>query len=95
MSFEGKSIQYMLSDKFKDHFTSEYPLFYKNKIKKSENKYYYRSAIDNAIKTNQIKSIELMINYIVKYQNVYSSSFLFKKNIKDIVEKGVPVQDLL
>ena len=32
MSFEGKSMQYMLSDKFESHFTSEYPLFYKNKI---------------------------------------------------------------
>jgi hypothetical protein len=47
------------------------------------------------LKNNQIKSIELIISYIVKYQNVYSSSFLFKKNFKEIVEKGVYVQDLL
>ena len=31
----------------------------------------------------------------MKYQNVYSSSFLFKKNFKEIVEKGVHVCDLL
>jgi hypothetical protein len=82
MSFEGKSMQYMLSDNFESHFNSEYPLFYKNKIRKSEGKYYYRSALDNALRNNQIKSIELIISYIVKYQNVYSSSFLFRKNFE-------------
>ena len=44
-------------------------------------KYFYRSALANAIKNNQIKAIELIIEYIVRYQNNYTSSFLFKNTI--------------
>ena len=54
LSFDSKSTRYILDDKHKGFFQSDYPLFYKNKIKKinNNNKYYYRSAIDNALKNN-------------------------------------------
>jgi|TARA_B110000285_G_C15127645_1_gene621331 hypothetical protein len=58
-------------------------------------KYFYRSALANAIKNNQIKAIELIIEYIVRYQNNYTSSFLFKKNIDKIFEKGIEIKELL
>lgn len=35
-----------------------------------------------------------MIDYIVKYQNNYVSSYLFLKNISTIMEKGIPVSEL-
>ena len=47
-------MQYILDDGFSDYFNKEYPLFYKNKIQKTNNKdkYFYRSAIDNALRNN-------------------------------------------
>ena len=70
---------YILDEKFVDFFDKDYPLFYKNKIQKTNNKdkYFYRSAIDNALRNNQISAISIMLDYIVKYQNNYVSSFLF------------------
>ena len=72
LSFDSRSMSYLLSDDFDDYFTEEYPIFYKNKIVKgqgssnkmmnmlssegtdslSEHKYFYRSAIDNALRNN-------------------------------------------
>ena len=37
LSFDSKSMKILLDDKNKEHFQSEYPLFYKNKIQKPNN----------------------------------------------------------
>ena len=67
-------------------------MFYKNKIKKQKkNQYFYRSAIDNAVRYNQMGAIEIILKYIVQYQNVYSSSFLFRKNLGIILDKGIKI----
>ena len=88
------------------HFSEKYPLFYKIKVQKGkiiktkithksqQSKYFYRSALDNALKTNQMRAISLNIDYIVKFQNNYQSSFLFKKNLHQIIAKGISVQSL-
>jgi len=55
LSFDSRSMAYLLDDEFKEHFSSKYPLFYRNKIQKGSSKdgrYFYRSALDNALKTN-------------------------------------------
>lgn len=74
-------------------------MFFKNKIEKFSKigspKYFYRSAIDNALINNQIMAVELMINFIVLYQNSFTSSFLFKKNFMKILAMGIPVSNLL
>lgn len=59
------------------------------------NRYFYRSAIDNALRNNQVRAIDLIIGYCVIYQNVYISSFLFKKNMHLIFEKGIEIKALL
>ena len=60
------------------------------------NKYFYRSAIDNALRNGQVRAVVLMIDYIVKYQNNYSSSFLFQKNLPVIFAlDGIQVGKLL
>lgn len=86
----------LLSDRYKDMFQDEFPIFYKNKIQKSNNKskFFYRSAIDSALRNNQIRAVDYIIDYIVKYQNNYVSSFLFLKNIPILMEKGVAVTRL-
>ena len=59
-------MRYLLHDRFDDYFTEEVPIFYKNKIAKINSssvdtivptKYYYQSAIDLALKNNQVRAI--------------------------------------
>jgi len=97
LSFVSKSLSVLLNEKYSPYFQSEYPLFYKNKITKSNNKekFFYRSAIDNALKNNQIRAIGYIIKYMVKYQNNYTSSFLFSKTMPSLISKGVEVSSLL
>ena len=97
LAFDSRSMQYILDDQFKDYFDQEYPLFYKNKIQKSnkKDKHFYRSAIDNALRNNQVSAISIMINYIVQYQNNFVSSFLFVTNIQQLLEKGIKLSPLI
>ena len=48
-----------------------------------------------ALRTNQVYAVQLVINYMVKYQNNYVSSFLFKNNFKELIEKGIKVDELM
>ena len=78
LSFDSHSLKILMDDKFETHFTKDFPLIYKNKITKNNNKkYYFRSALDNSLKYNQIRAATLIIEYIRKYQNSYVSSYLF------------------
>ena len=67
LTFDSNSLKALLSDKNKDYFGEEFPLFYKNKIQKGNNreKYYYRSAIDSALGNNQLRAVQAIIDYIV------------------------------
>ena len=63
-------MEYLLQDEFSHYFDKAYPVFYKNKIQKGpvkEGKFFYRSAIDSALKNNQVKAVSIIINYIIKY----------------------------
>ena len=95
LSFDGRSMKYLLRDEFESYFSSDYPLFYRNKIQKSsgkngsEVKFFYRSAIDSALRNNQIGACKVIIEYIVKYQNNFASSYLFVKNLPTCIEKSI------
>jgi hypothetical protein len=53
LSFDSRSMTHLLNkDVGGEFFTSEFPIFYRNKIKKGKDTYYYRSAIDRALKCN-------------------------------------------
>ena len=91
-------MKYLLSDQFKEYFSSKFPLFYKNKIqkgyvvsyeeqnsKKIINHYFYRSGLGMALQNNQVAALSLMIKYIVNYQNNFSSSFMFLKTLPQIL----------
>ena len=53
------------------------------------------NSIDIALENNQLRSVGLMIDYIVKNQNSYVYSFLFNKNFVDLVNRGIRVTPLL
>ena len=64
LSFDSRTIKELLDEeKNSEYFQEEFPLFYKNKIQKANNpnKYYFRTAIDNAFLNNQIMAVEHMI----------------------------------
>ena len=96
LSFDGRSMKYLLGDEFESFFSNEYPLFYRNKIQKggsgkngSDFKFFYRSAIDSALRNNQVGACTIIIDYIVKYQNNFASSYLFVKNLPLLIEKSI------
>ena len=69
LSFDSRSLRVILHEDNKDHFQSEFPIFYKNRIAKNrlKEKYFYRSAIDSALRNNQIRAVKYIVDYIVKY----------------------------
>ena len=95
-AFDSISTGHLLSDKFKEFFGEKYPLFYKNKYSRSSSgASFYRNAVENALRMNQAKSVEKIIEFIVKYQNNFASSFLFNKNLPLLIQKGITVANLM
>lgn len=98
LSFDSRSMGYLLKDDFADHFSKQFPLFYRNKIQKGvskDGKYFYRSAIDSALRNNQVRAVSIIIEYVVKYQNNFIYSYLFNRNFPILLEKGIEVKPLL
>jgi hypothetical protein len=62
-------------------------------------RYFYRNAIESAFRNNQRAAVDLIIKYIVKYQNDFISNWLFSygKNplLPTLIEAGVKVEALL
>ena len=88
---------FLLSNEFGEYANSNYPLFYKSKIVKKggSNAYFYRNAIESALKSNQAGAVVSIIKYIVNHQNNYISSFLFTKIFTQLIEKGIVIKSLL
>jgi hypothetical protein len=99
LSFDSRSMAHLLDDKNNEFFSDKFPIFYRNKISKNGkhdgDAYYYISAIDRALRSNQVKAVESMVDYIVQYQNNYVSSYLFTLNLPTFLEKGIICTDLL
>jgi hypothetical protein len=98
LSFDSRSMAHLLHEQFESCFSEKYPIFYRNKIGKGDprlGKFYYRSALGNAIRFEQAKAISEIIKYIVKFQNTFVSSYLFHKYFHIIVAKGISITSLL
>lgn len=62
LSFDSGSVELLLSEENEGHFSNTRPIIYKSKIEKSNGTdYFLSSAIDNAIRANQVKAINLII----------------------------------
>ena len=79
LAFDRRSIETILTKRNSKSIEADYPLFYKNPDQ--------RSAIDTALDLNQVLSVKLMIDYIIKYQNSHIYSHLFKYNLVDLIQK--------
>jgi hypothetical protein len=47
------------------------------------------------LRSNQVKAVESMVDYIVEYQNNFVSSYLFTLNLPTFLEKGIVCTSLL
>jgi hypothetical protein len=54
LSFDSGSMEHLLSDDNEEYYDSSYPVIYRTKTPKKNNKkaFYYNTAIDNALKNN-------------------------------------------
>ena len=69
LAFDSRSTRTLLDTSKERVFGTQFPVFYKNEDG--------RSAIDVALQNNQIRSVNLMIDYIIKYQDSFAYSHLF------------------
>lgn len=96
LAFDSGSMKALFSDKYSSYFSEQYPVIYRNKIlKQSGDRYLFTNSIDVALKNNQVRAVTMILSYIVKYQNNFVSSYLFKKNMPVMIEKGIPVTEIL
>jgi hypothetical protein len=66
LAFDSSSMDCLLSSKNSEYFDEQYPIIYKNKLKKRNGKgFYYTNAIDVALKNNQIRAVNCIVKYIV------------------------------
>ncbi len=75
MYIDSRSLEYLLKTFSKSDLKKpNYPLIYIGKFLKnksdifdqSQQKYFYRSVIDNAIEESLLKSCEVIVNFILK-----------------------------
>ena len=98
LSFDNRSMSFLLDDQFKEYFSDEFPIIFKNKVQKGnpkEEKYFYRNPIDIALKFDQVRAVQQIVEYVVKHQNNFVSSYLFNKNLPSIIKMGVSLTNLL
>jgi hypothetical protein len=67
LSFDNSSIRALLSGDQMGNFEHKYPIFYRTKPKDNEQNI-QRTAIDIALDEDQYMAVDLIIEYIVKYQ---------------------------
>ena len=84
LSYDSVSMEYILNDKFSHLFSDEYPLFYKVKIQRGGNlltddkdSFNYLNALDNAVYHDQPKSVTVIMDYLIKHQNDFTTHYLF------------------
>jgi len=74
-------MSYLLQDEFASLIDKNHPIFFKNKIQKSSSgkqlpRFFFRNAVDSALKNNQVGAVNAILKYIVSYQNNYISGFM-------------------
>lgn len=53
------------------------------------------SPIDTAIKNNQVAAVKSILKYIRQFQNNFVSSYLFLRNMPQLIEKEINLTELL
>ena len=86
LAFDNRSIKLLLDKENEEYFNDKFPLFFKSKDGES--------ALDTALEYNQIRSLDMMVSYMIKYQNSFKYAYLFHDNLIDLISKGVKMTEL-
>jgi hypothetical protein len=86
LAFDNRSIKNLLDHKNEKYFSDNFPIFFKNEKG--------TSALDTALNYNQIRSVNLMIEYMCKHQNKFVYAHIFERNLVDFINKGVQMYEL-
>ena len=81
LTFDSRSMEVLLDPKVCSACAAEYPVFFKAKDG--------RTAVDEALEENQIKSVEHMINYICEFQRGQVYAHLFENNLVQLLQNPV------
>ena len=73
LSFDQKTMAELLSDKNKSEFSSDFPLFYKDREGKS--------ALDTALENNLLQVVDTILAYLCEHQNSYVYTNLIEDNM--------------
>ena len=65
------------TDCAKENFSYKFPMIFKIQIGLPEGGFTYATPFDIAIAHNQMRAIGYLIDYVVEYQNNFTSSTLF------------------
>lgn len=93
LSFDGRIVSRLLEHLDANH-SAMYPLFYKIMFTSPEGHNQIMTPIEIALENNQIRALNSIINYCVKFQNKYSFSFLFENVIIELMNKGIELTPL-
>jgi len=96
MAFDSRIIKTLLEFdcEEEDDETADSPIFYKMRHVLEDGTYYV-SALNVALENNQIRALNLIINYIVEHQNNYAFFFLFDDIFLELMKQGISVTRLL
>ena len=87
LAFDRRSVGSLLDGKNSAYFSAQFPIIFKNVDG--------QTAIDKALEANQIASVNLMVEYVVNYQNTYVFAHLFEHNLIDMMNRGgIVLRDL-
>lgn len=100
LAFDGNSIMALLHERHAEKYTSDYPLIYMVSSDEDAGHTHFsenvkQSAFDVALKNNQVSAIKSMIKWVLKHQNSYVYSYLFRQNLVDLMEIGIEISDIL
>lgn len=102
LSFDTRCIEALLHDKNERFFNLKYPMFYKlndNRERLQNHQLqdikYFKSAIDIAFFNNQLPGLNKILAFIIKYQNNFMHSYLFKDNLIQLLLQNVNVVPLM
>jgi hypothetical protein len=96
LAFDQGSMTSLLGENNKEYFNPHFPIIYKNKATKRDGVgNYFTNPMIQALKNNQTTSVKIMIQYIIKYQNNFISSYLFIKLLPKLIELKIEVGHLL
>lgn len=71
LSFDSRSMKFLLEHPFVEQIDKKHPIFYKNKLLKhtktgTKPRYFYRNSVEAAMKNNQVGAVDQILNYIIK-----------------------------